>query len=836
MSNTSATSALLKYSPLIGAALLSGLPAITQAKPDNAALLSSQNVTAKALQQIYALQQRKASLTAMQRKVDFHIRHAQEQAASIQNTQTDTISAANPAPKLRSSIKVFDDGTTTVDIKANVTSQLLANITALGGTVISSVERYGAIRARVPLAQVDSLAQSPAIRFIGPAIGALTNKMNTSEGDTAHHPSSVRNTCGVDGSGVKIGVLSDSVDFIAEVQASGDLPEVTILDDAPGNSGEGTALLEILHDLAPKAELYFATAWKGPASFANNILNLRAAGVDIIVDDVGYFNESPFQDDIISQAVNEVTADGALYFAAAGNSGNLNDNESGVWEGDFNSIYDPLWGTAHNFGGGDTTNQVTETAPHAVTLSWSDPLGASANDYDLYLLDPSGNWIVDFSENWQTGSDDPFEMMGYALPGEQIIIVKYAGEDRFLHLSTHRGRLEHGTDGQISGHAAAENAFAVAAVSARAVTSAFDGSESVEFFSSDGPRKMFYDAYGTPFTSNVSSTGGFIRQKPDIAAADGVMVATPGFNPFYGTSAAAPHAAAVAALLLSANPNLTPAQIRTKLTKTALDIEAPGWDRDSGAGIIMAHDCSIYGVNDGGLNNSQHFTVTPNDDFNVQALGPQYKHHDIEGLDINPLTGELFATSGNDARKGNPHGHLYKVNKNSGELTSIGNTGFGEVSAISFRKENSVDDSVQFTLWGWADSEGLIQINTSTGVGTMIAAASFAIEDITWSNDGKLLYGVEETILYQYNSVTGELIQACDNFPSEVEAIEILPDGQLLIALHEANDPSIHSFNIATCSIDVSIEIPPPVNSPIDTPYNDIEGITWYDWASEVMP
>ena len=82
-----------------------------------------------------------------------------------------------------------------------------------------------------------------------------------------------------------------------------------------------------------------------------------------------------------------------------------------------------------------------------------------------------------------------------------------------------------------------------------------------------------------------------MRQKPDIAAADGVATTLPsytGLNNFYGTSAAAPHAAAIAALLKSSNPSLNSAQIRNALTSTALDIEAPGLDRDSGKGIVMA--------------------------------------------------------------------------------------------------------------------------------------------------------------------------------------------------------------------------------------------------------
>src|SRR4030095_16210092 len=114
-----------------------------------------------------------------------------------------------------------------------------------------------------------------------------------------------------------------------------------------GNGNEGSAMLEIVHDLAPNAQLYFATANGGVATFANNIKALRAAGCDVIIDDVGYFAETPFHQGqppggvspnsgaLIIQAVNDVTASGALYFSSAANSGNQNDGQSGTWEGDF---------------------------------------------------------------------------------------------------------------------------------------------------------------------------------------------------------------------------------------------------------------------------------------------------------------------------------------------------------------------------------------------------------------------------------------------------------------------------------------------------------------------
>jgi hypothetical protein len=142
---------------------------------------------------------------------------------------------------------------------------------------------------------------------------------------------------------------------------------VNVVDNTEGGD-EGTAMMEVIHDLAPGAQLYFATAFTSPQSFAQNIRDLRTIySCDIIVDDVGYSNETPFQDGqgplvvstsdggVIAQAVNDVAASGALYFSSAGNSGNKNDGTSGTWEGDFLSggaSAAPLpAGNVHDFGG-----------------------------------------------------------------------------------------------------------------------------------------------------------------------------------------------------------------------------------------------------------------------------------------------------------------------------------------------------------------------------------------------------------------------------------------------------------------------------------------------------
>src|SRR5262249_5351318 len=110
-----------------------------------------------------------------------------------------------------------------------------------------------------------------------------------------------------------------------------------------------------------------------------------------------------------------------------------------------------------------------------------------------------------------------------------------------------------------------------------------------ERFTSDGPRRVFFTADGTPITpGNFTHTGGAVRSKPDVTAADGTVGSVNGFSPFFGTSAAAPHAAAIAALVLSGNPGMTNAEIHEALTSTAMDLAPPGYDNRSGFGVLRA--------------------------------------------------------------------------------------------------------------------------------------------------------------------------------------------------------------------------------------------------------
>ncbi|HEX5218841.1 MAG TPA: Calx-beta domain-containing protein, partial [Verrucomicrobiae bacterium] len=548
---------------------------------------AEEKISDSALAQIRALQAEKASRSTLHRKLDsqfvFELKRSRGQAIAAGVTE------------LRPNIERQPDGRVLVDINADVTAPLLEAITRSGGTVIHSSPRFRSIRAQVALEQLENLAAHPNVKFIQRALEGIahTGSIN-SEADITHRANLARSTFGVGGGGVKIGVLSDGIQWLDSSQHTGDLGEVTTLPGQHGSGYEGTAMLELIKDLAPDAELYFATALNGPANFADNILSLRSNGCDIIVDDFLYFAEPPFQDGIIAQAINSVTAEGALFFSAAGNQGSVRHGTSGTWEGDFvdsGQTLEEYGGRIHAFG--STNYNIVLGGGYGVDLFWADPAGASTNDYDLYVLDPSGSYITHISNNPQAGTQDPYERIN-SIPqaGSRVVVVKNSGAPRFLRVQTLAGLLKVRTSGATYGHATATNAFGVAAASAmNAHPDAFDTSDPVENFSADGPRRVFFHADGSPITpGNFSSSGGHVRQKPDITAADGAMTTVPlsGFRPFFGTSAAAPHAAAIAALLWSYDRTLSPAQIRTALTSSALDIESPGFDINSGAGIVMA--------------------------------------------------------------------------------------------------------------------------------------------------------------------------------------------------------------------------------------------------------
>jgi uncharacterized repeat protein (TIGR01451 family) len=586
-----------------GLAAVLAVPVVASAAPQ---------LAPSAITQLNALRSLKSTKTAVENKIDSRL------YLGLLHQRNDARLA--PLTDFRF-VRPEADGLVPVNIpvaSAAGVKAVVNAITARGGVVRSSSYAYRVVTARVHLDDLESLAAMPQVRKVRQAMPAMTHVVNVSEGDQTHGADEARSFFGTDGTGVKVCVLSDAVDSLASLQASGDLPAVDVLPGQAGSGGdEGSAMLEIIHDLAPGATLGFATAFTDEASFAQNILDLATDGCNIIVDDVIYFDESPFEDGPVAQAVNTVTGAGVLYFSSAGNEGNNDDLTSGTWEGDFlaSGAADPgplAGANLHNFGDGG--NSILVEVGGTPLLIWAEhydlATGLASTDFDIYDMDGALATIFDASTDVQdgTGGDDfPIEFIGGgSFSGERMLIDQFAAGSTtsvpMFNFINFRGELDDNlaTGGATRGHSAAVDSFSVAATPAAA---SFDGitpdgpfpglftaANESESFTSDGLRRVILTTAGAEITpGNRTSTGGTVRQKPDITAADGVACAAPGFNPFYGTSAAAPHAAAIAALMKSSVPAATPAQIRTALITSAIDIEAVGTDVDTGAGIVMAH-------------------------------------------------------------------------------------------------------------------------------------------------------------------------------------------------------------------------------------------------------
>jgi subtilisin-like proprotein convertase family protein len=581
---------------------------------------SAADLDRKATAQIAALQRLKGSLTKAERKLDSRLAVALERRAGH-----------SIAPQAATGVRVSKSGTTEIDVRATaVTGDLLDRLEEAGALVEHASRRVDSVRASIPLAALAEVAGWKDVVAVDLAAEAITHQV-VSEGDKAHAADLARTRRRVAGTGVKLCALSDGVDSLAASQAAGELPAVDVLPGQAGDGDEGTAMLEILHDLAPKAELGFATAFTSDASFADNIRALRVqGGCDVIVDDVLYFNEHPFHDGPIARSVNAVTADGALFFSSAGNEGNTLDGTAANYEGDFVDSgrgVGKFAGAAHDFDPGPAVQVFEPISPQSsanipVTLFWADPLGGAANDYDLYLFDAASN-IVAFSQDVQDGDDDPYEILGtpfFGASGLRLAVVKFRGADRYFQLSALGSRFKDSPDGLIArstpgvlrGHAAAADAFATAAAPAAGplpfalepndppnpvgpFPNPFTAAQLPERFTSDGPRRVFFHPDGTAITpGNFSSSGGAVRAKPDITAADGVNTSVDDFAPFFGTSAAAPHAAAIAGLVLSGNPGFTTADVREAFAATALDLTPAGADVRTGAGLIRADRVLAY--------------------------------------------------------------------------------------------------------------------------------------------------------------------------------------------------------------------------------------------------
>jgi subtilisin family serine protease len=432
--------------------------------------------------------------------------------------------------------------------------------------------------AWVEVKNLEALAADDAVRAVRTIMPPRVKTGSfTSAGDLIHRADQVRAQFGQDGAGIKIGIISNGVDNWKTARNSGDLPSnLTVLSNSVGGD-EGTAMLEIVHDLAPGAELYFHDCGNNKIAFNKAISNLAAAGCQIICDDIGWITEPFFEDGIIARHVASLLAEkNIIYVSATGNEAKRH----------YQGMYYDQGDGCHDFSGGSSNDkylyvriQPGQTA--RIVLQWDDQFGSSSNDYDLYLWDSASEMLLGMSNDPQTGSSDPLEWIIYtnkkSSPVDCLIdIYKFSGSPKNLEVfiydcTVYTNNISPADS--IFGHPAVPGAIAVGAINAAAPSQ-------IANYSSQGPVTIRYPAAET-------------RNKPDVCGIDGVRVTGAGgfSSTFYGTSAAAPHVAAIAALTWAQYPEKTAAEIRALLLSEVVDLGLPGFDYIYGTGRADALNC-----------------------------------------------------------------------------------------------------------------------------------------------------------------------------------------------------------------------------------------------------
>ncbi len=371
--------------------------------------------------------------------------------------------------------------------------------------------------------------------------------------------SHVVNSLGNNGSGIKVAIIDAGFDVtdeeissnIAEARSFRSNGDIT----AGGRTAHGTATAQIVVDVAPDVELYLYNIESVPNMIRLIDYIIGRGDIDIVSLSVAWWGVGPYDGTSgLSQKVSEAQDSGILWISAAGNYADSH------WEGMF---ADADADGFHNFGSVDETISFFAAAGSVVELelTWDDAWGRSSNDYELRLFDANLNLLISSIET-QDGDDDPLETIQYLVVSDgiyNIVIERYSGEARNLELFSFEHSL---TEHNVPGGSVIIPADAVGTVAVAAVG---HDTESLKLYSSRGP----------------TNDG---RTKPDVAGPTDVITST--YDPFGGTSAAAPHVAGVAALIKSANPTYTPAQIQSVLEDTTRNHHAKG--NEDGTGLANA--------------------------------------------------------------------------------------------------------------------------------------------------------------------------------------------------------------------------------------------------------
>ena len=385
---------------------------------------------------------------------------------------------------------------------------------------------------------------------------------------------------GVNGEGIKIGVIDTGVNFqhpdlldIGENgKNSGGYDFIENDKNPQDTNGHGTQVAGIITangeitGIAPKSEI-FAYRVSEDGEEVSSELIIKAIN-QAIIDDVDIINISLGVDvihDIIDDAVNEAVNNGIVVVVAAGNSG-PDEKTIGSPGANPNAI---TVGATYN----DNNSSIVSTLeigekqfqilPMLGTQVISDKIigeikfGEFGRIQDLIDLDVNdkiilterggeGDEIVFFSEKEQVAADN----------GAKAIIVYNNEPGIFYGELIHESAPENYTPLIPAVSMTQEDGLILKEMletKTIGTMNVFNHPDFVTMFSSRGPVSPFYE-------------------KPDLVA-PGVFVKTTSLDNKYnitsGTSYAAPHVSGAVALLLNKNPDFTPQEIKSKLITTS---------------------------------------------------------------------------------------------------------------------------------------------------------------------------------------------------------------------------------------------------------------------------
>jgi len=369
---------------------------------------------------------------------------------------------------------------------------------------------------------------------------------------------------GFTGKGVKVGVLDLGFDGYKKLLGKTLPADVTVKSFVSGKdvdqSGEvhGAACAEIVHAMAPDAELYLAYYNGSETGLGRAVEWLVSQGVQIISHSASGMAGPMDGTGLQAQLVDEVTAKDILWVNASGNYAEEH------YHFQFN---DPTSEGKHVFPNGKVTLLYRPPSEDArIILNWDDWGDNATEDYDLYLYDENAQ-LVAASEDSQQGQpgDQPVEFIRLNQPSQKsyyiVIIAKQITRPATFDLYAPDSRLGyHSADQSLGTPADAQGALTVGAVAWR--------NNRLEPFSSQGPT---HDN----------------RLKPELVAPDGVSTVSYRPHIFDGTSASAPHVAGAAALVMSRFSDLKAEEVKAFLESNAVDMGPNGPDPAYGYGRLQ---------------------------------------------------------------------------------------------------------------------------------------------------------------------------------------------------------------------------------------------------------